>query len=71
MHTMGGGGGGGGGGGAPVILVVSYGTTWLLSSSPPHSHTRSLTIAAISNQMNYDTSHGTTITCKSFCGCQW
>ena len=28
---------------APVILVVSYGTTRLLSNSPAHSHSRSLT----------------------------
>ena len=35
---------------APVILVVSYGTTRLLSNSPAHSNSRSLT------QINYDTS---------------
>ena len=35
---------------APVLLVVSYGTTRLLSNSPAHSHSRSLT------QINYDTS---------------
>ena len=43
----------------PVTLVVS-GTTRLLSNSPAHSHSRSLTIVvAISNQtnqINYDTS---------------
>ena len=43
-----------------MILVVSCGTTRLLSNSPAHSHSRSLTIVVSisnqTNQINYGTS---------------
>ena len=40
--------------------VVSCGTTRFLSNSPAHSHSTQ------TNQINYDTSHGTSMICRQY-----